>query len=187
MPEVYTHGQVIEKINSLPKGEYENCRLVSCDFSEQELSGYKFIQCEFSGCNLSMAKLKNSAWQEVTFKDCKLLGLKFDTCNPFGFTVNMDNCLLSHSSFFRLSLKKMQFTHCKLEGVDFAECDLSQAVFDECDLLQATFDRTNLEKADFFTSHNYSIDPEHNRIRKARFSAAGLAGLLEKYEIRVEG
>jgi fluoroquinolone resistance protein len=43
-----------------------------------------------------------------------------------------------------------------------------------------------LEKADFRTSNGYSIDPEMNRIKKAKFSLEGVAGLLDKYDIEVE-
>ena len=43
-----------------------------------------------------------------------------------------------------------------------------------------------LEKADFRGAFNYSLDPELNRIKGARFSPAGLAGLLGKYGIRID-
>ncbi len=39
---------------------------------------------------------------------------------------------------------------------------------DNCDLNRAVFDNSILEKADFRTSLNYSIDPELNRIKKAK-------------------
>ena len=77
----------------------------------------------------------------------------------------------------------MQFKNCLLEEVDFAESDLTNAVFAECDLRGAMFDHSKLEKADFRTAINYSIDPESNRIRKAKFSKEGAIGLLAKYDI----
>jgi len=43
-----------------------------------------------------------------------------------------------------------------------------------------------LEKVNFLTSYNYSIDPENNRLKKAKFSMNGLAGLLGKYDIEIE-
>ena len=96
---------------------------------------------------------------------------------------NFENCQLNHSSFNALKLKKTLFTGSQLREVDFAACDLTEAVFDECDLLNATFARTLLEKADFRTARNFSIDPELNRIKKAKFSITGLGGLLAKYDI----
>jgi len=70
--------------------------------------------------------------------------------------------------------------------VDFTETDLSMAVFKNSDLLNTSFMRTNLEKADFRSAFNYSIDPELNKIKKAKFSAEGLSGLLTKYNIDIE-
>jgi len=51
--------------------------------------------------------------------------------------------------------------------------------------MRATFDNFS-ERTDFRTSFNYSIDPEKNRIRKARFSLIGIAGLLNKYDIDID-
>jgi uncharacterized protein YjbI with pentapeptide repeats len=83
-------------------------------------------------------------------------------------------------------MKKAKFIHTNLEQVDFTETDLNGAKFIECDLLNATFDNTMLEQADFRNAYNYSIDPESNYIKKAKFSRNGIAGLLDKYQIEIE-
>lgn len=90
------------------------------------------------------------------------------------------------ASFHRLKLKGTIFKNCRLQDVDFTETDLTSSVFDNCDLQSALFGHTILEKADFRSSVKYSIDPEENRIKKAKFSVFGLAGLLGKYNITVE-
>ncbi|WP_086936325.1 pentapeptide repeat-containing protein [Chamaesiphon minutus] len=59
-------------------------------------------------------------------------------------------------------------------------------MFENCDLTDAIFQYTILEKADFRTAYNYSIDPELNRIKKAKFSRSGIAGLLDKYDIDID-
>ena len=69
--------------------------------------------------------------------------------------------------------------------MDFAEAILNEAVFSICNLLGATFDRTNLEKVDFRTATNFSIDPENNQIRKAKFTVDGLVGLVQKYDLKI--
>ena len=43
-----------------------------------------------------------------------------------------------------------------------------------------------IEKADFRNSHNYTIDPETNSIKKAKFSLPDVIGLLSKYNIDIE-
>ncbi len=190
MQEAYIDNKTFDQIDftekPLVKGEYEACTFINCDFSNADLSGFKFLTCKFSGCNLSMAKLTKTTFGDVKFKDCKMLGLGFESCNPFGLVVHFDSCILSHSSFYETKLKKTIFKSSKLEEVDFTACDLSSTIFDNCDLMNTRFDNSTLEKADFRTSFNYSIDPEINRMKKARFSQAGISGLLYKYDLEIE-
>ena len=115
-----------------------------------------------------------------------MLGLRFDTCNEFGLSFSFERCQLNHSSFYKTKIKKTIFKNSQLREADFAKCDLTSSVFENCDLARASFENTNVEKADFRTSFNYSIDPEINRIKKARFSILGVSGLLDKYDIEIE-
>ena len=170
----------------LAKGEYDTCSFLNCDFSESDLSEIIFMDCVFENCNLSMAKLKKTALRDIKFHDCKMLGLQFGDCNEFGLDVSFENCNLSHSSFFKTKFRKNLFKNLKLNEADFTEADLSGSVFDNCELTRAIFENTNIEKTDFRSSFNYIIDPEKNKIRKARFSLAGIPGLLVKYDIEID-
>ena len=62
----------------------------------------------------------------------------------------------------------------------------TEVLFDNCNLRRAVFVDTKLEKADFYTSYEYIIDPEKNKLKKAVFSSDGLKGLLTKYDIIVK-
>jgi fluoroquinolone resistance protein len=190
MNETYIQDKTFEATDftkqPLAQGDYDGCIFNNCNFYETDLSGCMFIDCRFNGCNLSLAKLEKTGLRDVAFKDCKMLGLRFDTCLEFGVTFSFDNCQLDHSSFYQRKIKKTVFNNCRLNEVDFAGSDLSGAVFDKCDLNRANFENTILEKADFRTAYNYSIDPEMNKMKKAKFSLNGLAGLLEKYDIVIE-
>lgn len=115
-----------------------------------------------------------------------MLGLRFDTCNEFGLSFSFDGCQLNHSSFNKVEIKKTVFKNSQLQEIDFTDANLTSVVFDNCDLIRAHFDHTILEKADFRTSYNYSIDPEINRIKRAKFSISGISGLLDKYDIVIE-
>lgn len=182
--------QLYEKIDfkaqPLSKGEYEYCTFTGCDFSGTDMGNCRFIECTFSGCNLSMVKLTDTALRDVAFKDCKMLGLRFDTCNKFALAFTLENCTLNHSSFYKLKMIKAVIRNCQMHDMDLTECDLTSAVLDKCDLQQAIFDGTILEKADMRTAYNYSIDPERNKIKKAKFSLSGIAGLLDKYGITID-
>jgi uncharacterized protein YjbI with pentapeptide repeats len=69
---------------------------------------------------------------------------------------------------------------------DFSSADLTASGFLNCDLSRSVFHQSILEKVDFRSANNYSVDPELNRIKKAKFSLPGVSGLLDKYQIIIE-
>jgi len=99
----YFDDTTFDKINftdNFPeKGNYENCLFKNCDFSGSNLSDINFTDCRFDDCNLSLANITNVQMNEITFTNCKLLGLKFEYCNPFLFKVGFEGCQLNLSSF----------------------------------------------------------------------------------------
>ena len=190
MERTYIQDKKFEKEDftdvELPIADYENCIFSNCEFSDSDLSERVFLDCEFVACNVSTAKLQKTAFKNVKFIDCKLLGLHFEDCDQFLFEVSFQNCQLTLSSFYKLKIKNTSFKNCNLSEVDFTEANLSNAVFDNCELDAAKFDNTILEKADLRTARNYRIDPGSNKIKKAKFSVHGIAGLLDKYDIQIE-
>lgn len=190
MIDKYIEDQAFEGVDysstPMAMGHYEVCSFVHCNFAHSDLSGIHFTECTFRDCDLSMANIMETSFKSVTFKDCKMLGLQFEECNDFLFAVGFDHCLLNISNFCKINLKGTRFKKCSLQEVDFTEADLSGAFLDECDLSGAIFDHTNLEKADLRTATHYTIHPENNRIRKAKFSVSGLPGLLGSFDIEIE-
>ncbi|MEI6692755.1 MAG: pentapeptide repeat-containing protein [Chlorobium sp.] len=185
-----TENKVFEKISFretlLEKGVYEECLFINCNCNTSDLSGITFRTCTFNNCDCSLMSINKTSLQDVKFINCKLLGVQFNLCNGFLLGLDFENCILKLSAFHKLKLKNTRFNRCNLEEADFSEADLTGAVFEECNLLKATFMHTNLEKADFRSSCNYSIHPEINRIRHARFSIPGVVGLLSQYDIDIE-
>ena len=190
MNDHYVVGKLIKGIvyteKRLSVSEYDNCSFINCDFSSSDISNCTFIECKFEDCNLSNTLTKNTAFQEVIFLNCKIVGLKFNSCSHFLLSFSFKNCQLNLSSFYQLKIKTTQFNDCSLQEVDFTEADLTSSVFNNCDLNRAIFDQTNLEKVDFRTATNYDIDPENNQIKNAQFSRGDLIGLLKKYRIKID-
>lgn len=190
MAKNYISDQDFDQTDSIEttigQGEYENCTFTNCNFTACNLSEYIFSECTFDSCDLSNSKTVNTSFREVKFINCKLLGVHFDECNPFLIGFSFQNCILNFSSFYKLKLKGIVFDTCKLEEVDFSGADLALGIFKECELLNATFDQTGLEGADMRTARNFAIDPERNRIKKAKFSRNSLSGLLGKYNLKIE-
>ncbi|MFT3884738.1 MAG: pentapeptide repeat-containing protein [Flavobacteriales bacterium] len=187
---VHVDDELFERRNfaeqPLPKGEYTQCRFVQCTFAKADLIGVVFVECAFEGCDLSLAKVRQAAFREVRFTDCKLLGVSFDQCNGFLFAIMPERCNMASASFRGMRLGKAVFRDCSLKGADLSAADLSGSVFDACDLLDAVFDHTDLSKADLRTAHGFTIDPEANKLVGARFSSSGLGGLLAKYRLVIE-
>ena len=185
----YFEDGVYEGVNysvkPLEKGQYEACTFINCEFSNSDLSHVSFTECEFRSCNLSMANLQNATFNDAKFRDCKMLGLNFEQCNEYLFTVAFENCVLNFSNFYKRAMKKTTFAKCTLQEVDFIESDLTGSVFDHCDLAGAKFEQTILDKCDFRSAFGYQIDPAVNKVKKAQFSLAGIPGLLTKYDIHI--
>lgn len=183
-PKIYDRTDFTK--SPLSQGEYEGFTFTDCNFSGCDLSEMVFWECKFIHCNLSLAKLNKTALRDVSFCGCKMLGLHFDDCNPFGLDLRFADCILDHSTFVQLCLKKTLFKNCKLRETDFTQCDISSSLFENCDLDRATFHNTDLMNADMRTAYNYNFDPDTNRIGKAKFALSGLPGLLGKYRIEID-
>lgn len=185
----YQYDQTYEHFHASDKhfetGEYEACVFSHIDFGGANLTDFNFSGCVFEHCNLSGVRLDGAILRDCQFHHCKMLGLRFETCNTLIFSVSFADCLLDHSSFYKLKLKKMPLQRCSLKEVDFTEADLTEVKFLDCELLDALFDRSHLEKADFTTARHYRIDPNTNNIKKAKFSLDGLPGLLSSYNIEI--
>ena len=169
----------------LRMAEYENCEFINCDFGGAVFSGIVFIDCRFTSCNLANAKIVHTAFRGADFKDCKMVGLLFESCDEFLLGFSFDKCVLSMSSFFKLKIKNTSFKSCILHDVEFTQADLTGSVFNNCDFANARFGNTILTKADFTTAINLMLDPEKNNLKKAKFALQGLPGLLSKYDLKI--
>jgi fluoroquinolone resistance protein len=177
--------EVISQVNFVidkpDRAEYENCEFTTCTFGD--LKGTDFEDCVFKNCNLSNAVFRNCKLQDITFTDCKLIGANFSQSKDFGFCLLFENCLLDYVSFDRKRMNKSVFKNCKMHSVNFTQADLSKSALINCDLYETLFANTNLSGIDFTTCKNFLIDPEQNNIKKARFLAQDLPGLLYRYDI----
>lgn len=181
-----TYEKVAFFNDRLNNREFDGCVFRNCDFSGTMFFECAFLDCEFIDCNLAMAKLPATSLKTVAFRECKLLGIRFDECDDFLFATGFADCVLDYSWFSRKKMPKTRFDSCSLKGVNFENTDLTAAVLDNCNLEEAVFDETNLTGADLSSAYHFRIDPELNTIKKAKFSISGIPGLLDKYDIKIE-
>jgi fluoroquinolone resistance protein len=182
--------QSFEKLNLTGEGIqqkiFEECIFTNCDFSGCSFPKTRFVDCFFIDCNLSMVKFRNTGLQNISFRECKMLGADFSESEPFLFEVKFESCVLDFASFAERKMPNTLFIDSTLKNSVFLKTMLNDALFQNCDLSDAVFRDTVLSGADLTSSRNYDIDPELNNIRKARFSLYGLPGLLSKYNIHIE-
>lgn len=174
-----------DKTAVLTPGDFESCRFTHCDLSGTDLSRINFTECVFEDCNLSGVKILQTTFNDVKFKRCKILGLHFETASQYLFTVQFEDSTLDLCSFYQCKIKKTRFTHCSLQEVDFTETVMTEALFEHCNLRDAKFENTHMEKADLRTATNYTIDPDRNKIKQARFSVPEVLSLLDKYQLKI--
>lgn len=166
--------------------EFVKCKFIKCDFSKSDLSENDFVDCHFVQCNFSLTTLTKTGFKDVTFSGCKILGIDFSKCNKFMFSFLFEHSHIDYSTFYGTKLRKTKFIDCSLKETDFEETDLTSSVFQNCELSGATFVRSILEKTDFRTARNFSIDPEINKMKQAKFANSGLSGLLLKYNLDLD-
>ena len=181
-----TFEKIIKIKERVANKEFEDCVFEQCDFSDSDFQFNTFQDCKFVNCNLSMLILANSSLKTVEFINCKLLGIDFSKCTDFLFEVSFQDCILDYAVFAYKKMPKTNFGACSMKEVNFVGTNLTNSNFENCNLENAIFNETILAGANFTSATNYKIDPEFNPMKKAKFATAGILGLLEKYDIRIE-
>lgn len=168
---------------------FDGCTFEGCDFSESLFHRCTFRDCRFVRCNLSVMKIGYSRFVDVTFDECKVVGIdwtqgqwpRLALGSPFIF----NKCVLDGSSYYGLYLKDCVIKGCRAHDVDFRGADLSGADFSSTDLLNSLFASTKLVGANFFAAINYSIDINNNQIKQAKFCRLEAVCLLESLDIEL--
>lgn len=165
---------------------FYQCEFRNLSAVEVDLSNCVFEDCNFDGCDLTMAVLKDVSLRGVQFKDSKLMGVDWSLAGGLTFAVGFENCVLSHGSFIDLRMKKTKFIKCRAHETNFAGVDLSGADFAETDLEGARFVGTDLSGADLSTALNYVINPNDNVLKKTRYSMEAALALASRMGVIVK-
>ncbi|MFD2017448.1 pentapeptide repeat-containing protein [Vibrio olivae] len=138
---------------------------------------------------MSLIKLPQTRLFDVTFVDCKMVGIDWTHAHWPSFNLDHElrfkRCILNDSSWFGLTLNELHLEACKLHDADFREADLARASLTECDFQHALFMRTNLHSADFTDATHFQIDVLENVIAQAKFSRYEALALLDSLGIEL--
>lgn len=173
-------GQTLATIEAVDSG-FEGLTLAGAI-----LRRWAVERCRFTRCDLSNASLADSAFEDVHFSACKLVGVDFAQVRRVSFEARFVDCSLRLARFSGMSLRTVTFERCDLRDVDFAEADCRGVRFVECDLRGALFEQTNLRKADLTSARGVRIDPQQNRVEGARVDLAVAIAIAEAHGLIVE-
>lgn len=185
----YTANQTLQQTfidDDISYTDFENCIFRNCDFTTCDFTGVAFIDCTFHDCLFASARINYVALRGAHFNGCDFSDVNFAMVDKMLFDISFSNCNLDRTKFYTLKLPKTIFTACSIIASDFMASDISDVVFDACNLHKTVFIDTIANRTDFYTSINYEIDPEKNKLTKAVFSKDGLKGLLARHQIIIK-
>lgn len=168
---------------------FESCIFSKCAFNEAFFMACRFQDCTFTGCDFSMAHLDGCAFSGCRFDHCRLIGINWTETDwarqktLMIKPVDFHDCVLNHSLFMWMNLKRVAITGCTAQEVDFSEADLTGANCTGTDFHNSRFWHTNLTEADLTDAHDYAISPSLNTLKQTRFSLPEAMSLLYNLDI----
>lgn len=168
---------------------FNDCIFENCSFIEAIFLDCRWVNCKFIDCDMSLLNVPGSMFSGIHFEDSKLIGINWThgnwETNLLQVPLSFNRCVLNHSTFIGLNLKEIQIKDCIASDVDFREANLTKAFFGGTELSQSLFSKTDLTKADLSRARNYSISPEENTIKGAKFSLPEAMSLLYSLDIEL--
>jgi fluoroquinolone resistance protein len=178
---------IINKNDRMSAVEFTACSFINCSFRETIFQDCQFHDCTFMSCDLSLVTLKGCLFTETRFEDTQVIGVNWTETSlaksKFITPVNFFGCVINHSTFAGLNLKKINIARCIAHDVDFSQANLTQANCAFSDFSNSHFFHTDLTEADFTGARNYSIMANQNTIKKTKFSLPEAMALLYGLDI----
>lgn len=189
------HEYFSEKISNLTlpdeellNKEFEECEFVDCDFNQTIFRKCRFLDCSFTRCNLSVVKVPQSQFREVSFTECKVIGVDWTRASwssiMFSASLKFHKSIINDSSFFGINLREIAIEECIAHDVDFRGGNFSGSNFRLTDFKDCLFSNTDLTGIDFTEATNYDIDVYSNKINNAKFDRYEAVRLL--YSLGIE-
>lgn len=166
---------------------FDECVFQGGMFQETRFRGCRFLNCTFKNCDFQIISVKDCTFMNAAFEDSRVIGVNWTEASwpKRGLLTSLHfvRCVLNHSTFMGLPLKKMTFQECVARDVDFAEANLTGADCRSTDFSQSRFFHTNLTGADFSDAQNYAIAAHLNTLKKTKFSLPDAMTLLYSLDI----
>jgi fluoroquinolone resistance protein len=165
---------------------FTDCTFEHCAFVNSIWIKTKFHSCTFICCNISFVTVDGCFLQDVTFLECKIVGIEFHKCNKVFFCINIKNSILLNCNFSDLNMQKACCYKSSFKECFFTNTQLMESDFTGADLQGSIFHKCNLEKADLRGAKNYTINLHTNIVKKAQFSYPEVMSLLTFFDIVID-
>lgn len=170
--------------SELKEKEFTGCSFEKVNFEKAKLKYVRFENCTFKNCNLGLVKLTGSRFIDCEFFDCKMIGINWTEVEE-PVKIKIENSKIDYSIFFAMDLRRIEITECEAREVNFENADISKGKFNGTNFISSKFKNTNLSASDFREAMNYDINPEFNKIKKAKFSMPEVMTLLQCFDIEI--
>ena len=185
----YYENTSFEKVHiqdiRLSEIEFFNCTFTNNILFKGVFKKCRFEKCTFKDCDLSLSKFTDSVFVDVNFTNCKMVGIDWTVISK-PLKISFTGCIISDSSFYNLDLIGLVMAKCIAHNTDFEKTDLSKSDCSKTDFMGSKFSGTNLSGADLREALNYFINPNNNKIKKAKFSYPEVITLLDVWDIIIE-
>ncbi len=169
--------------------DFDECVFQDCTFQGTHFDGCRFLHCTFKNCDIQLIHVKDCTLVNAIFEDSRVIGVNWTEAfwpeRGLCTSLHFFRCVLNHSTFMGLPLKKMTFQECIARDVDFAEANLTLADCTSTDFSQSRFFHTNLTQADLSGARNYVIAAHLNTLKKTKFSLPDAIALLYSLDIEL--
>jgi len=181
-------GEVFEDIDmsniQISSIEFDDCVFKNCVFHTTTFQYCKFSECKFDNCDLSLMKVMNSTFNDVSIENSKAIGINWEQTNdPFELHFLSSN--ISMSSFYGKSFKNGKIISCVAHDTDFGKANLEKINFKDTNLQGALFGNTNFKDADLSKATQYSINPLENNLNGTEISLNEATSFLSFFNLKI--
>ena len=163
----------------------EGCVFEDCDFKGVDLRGVRFVDCRFLSCDMTNCGVVDAGFQEVDLVGCKALGVRWDTCNPFLFSLKATDSQLDYGCWVGVDLSRSRFKGGSLREADFTEVNGQGLIMADVDVTGARWERCSLQGAAFSEMRGWVMDLQENEVRGMKVDREALPGLVATWGLEL--
>jgi uncharacterized protein YjbI with pentapeptide repeats len=156
--------------------EFDRCRFTKTTLAGVRLTGARFADVAFDGCDLANTKLFKSHMFSASLANCRMTGMQMTEGGMRDVVV--DGCRADLAAFRFARLRDVVFTGCNLSEANFQSAELTNVRFEGCKLIAAQFSNATMRQVVFAGGNDLAGISGVQSLGGAVVSSADAPGLL---------